>query len=374
MIDMVGNRPHGRSPACCVKMSSAWRPIGLVALLVAASAACEGPSLPEGCVLGDSTRPISGSFATWNLYLGASVHRLLLADSAQRPSVVEQGFAQVLATDFAERATAIAAVLDPVRPDLIGLQEVARWFVQSPGDESGDNPTPARDTVADHLALLQAALAARGLRYWVVAASINVDEELPSADGRDVRFQDRDAILAREGVTTFNPQSGTFGSLRIGDISIVRGWLSVDAVIGGDTVRFVTTHLETQELGPIQREQANALLETWCNASLSLVAAGDFNADPRDSVLRTYNALIGAGLTDAWRVAHPGLGGLSCCQASDLRNPVSSFSERVDHVLFRGQAVVTVVGLLGAEPSQRTVSGMWPSDHAGVVAMLRAPR
>ncbi|MBI4420627.1 MAG: hypothetical protein HY560_07360, partial [Gemmatimonadetes bacterium] len=206
----------------------------LVVVALATGVACENPSLPEGCQLGDSARPVSGTFATWNLYLGASVHGLLVADSVERPSIVQQGFAQVLATDFAERAATIAGILAPVRPDLIGLQEAARWFVQSPGDEVSGSPTPARDTVADFLGLLLSALDERGVPYRLVASNVNADQELPSADGNDVRFQDRDAILAREGVETFNSLSGSLGVVAVGEISFSRGWVSVDALVGGD--------------------------------------------------------------------------------------------------------------------------------------------
>lgn len=347
----------------------------LPVVILVLAATCDEPIVPPGCQFGDSTRPVAGTFLTWNIYLGASVHPLILADSTERPAIIQEGFQQVLETNFGERANAIASGIDQVDPDLVGLQEVAHWLLQSPGDESSDNPTPATETVADFLALLLSALEQRGLAYEPVAAITNVDIELSSASGDDIRFKDRDVILARTGVVTINPQSGNFKArLSFGEITVVRGWASIDAVIDGDTVRFTTTHLETEEferLVRLQREQVKELLDSWCEVKLPMVVAGDFNSDPRDTTTAAYGALASAGFVDAWSVARPAEPGLTCCQASDLSNTVSALSHRVDHVFFRGRAGAVEVVLLGADQGERTPSGLWPSDHAGVVATLR---
>jgi len=336
-------------------------------------AACDEPGAPPNCEYGDPVRPVTGSFLSWNVYLGAAVQPLFLADSTEWPALVEAGFQQVVQTNFTERATAIADRIDAVDPDLIGLQEVAHWLVQSPGDASTTHPTPATETAADFLAILLSALEARGLAYDAVVVTTNVDIELPSASGDDVRFQDRDVILARSGVATLNPRSGDFRArFSFGGITVVRGWASIDAVIAGDTVRFTTTHLETEELERrfgLQRDQVNELLATWCDAALPLVVTGDFNSDPRDTTTAAYDALTSAGFVDAWSAA--GTPGYTCCQPADLTNATSALSRRVDQVFFRGAARVLDVALLGADPGERTPAGLWPSDHAGVFATLR---
>jgi hypothetical protein len=346
-----------------------------LSIVIFVLAACDEPGAPPGCGYGDGGRPVAGSFLSWNVYLGASVRPLILADSTEWPAIVEAGFEQVLQTNFAERATAIAGRIDAVDPDLIGLQEVAHWLVQSPGDEATTNPTPATETVADFLAILLSALEARGLAYDAVVVTTNVDIELPSASGDDVRFKDRDVILARTGVATLNPQSGDFRArFSFAGITVVRGWASIDAVIDGDTVRFTTTHLETEELERLlglQRDQVNELLATWCDANLPLVVTGDFNSDPRDTTTAAYGALTGAGFVDAWSAAGTGTPGFTCCQSADLSNATSALSQRVDQVFFRGAARVIDAALLGADPGERTPSGLWPSDHAGVFATLR---
>jgi hypothetical protein len=40
-------------------------------------------------------------------------------------------------------------------------------------------------------------------------------------------------------------------------------------------------------------------------------------------------------------------------------------------ILYRGGFSVRDIKLVGEKPSDRTPSGLWPSDHAGVVASLR---
>ncbi len=345
------------------------------AIVILAQSACAEPGAPLVCEYGGGARPVAGSFLSWNVYLGAPVRPLFLADSTEWPAIVEAGFQQVLQTNFAERAAAIADRIAAVNPDLIGLQEVAHWLVQSPGDQSTTRPEPATETVADYLAILLAALEARGLAYRAVVAATNADIELPSANGDDVRFKDRDVILARAGIATVNPRAGAFRArFSFGGIAVVRGWASIDAVIDGDTVRFTTTHLETEELESLlglQRDQVNELLATWCDAHLPLVVAGDFNSDPGNTTTAAYGALTSAGFVDGWSAAGTGASGFTCCQAADLRNATSALSHRVDHVFFRGAARVIDAALLGADPGERTPSGLWPSDHAGVFATLR---
>ena len=58
-----------------------------------------------------------------------------------------------------------------------------------------------------------------------------------------------------------------------------------------------------------------------------------------------------------------------------------AFHERIDFVLFRDPKLGAIRGpfdalaasIVGNAPSDRTPSGLWPSDHAGVVATLRVP-
>jgi hypothetical protein len=62
--------------------------------------------------------------------------------------------------------------------------------------------------------------------------------------------------------------------------------------------------------------------------------------------------------------------GFTCCQATNLLNPTSTLTERVDLVLTRGPFRLGKAPLVGDEASDRLASGLWPSDHAGVVVNL----
>jgi hypothetical protein len=70
--------------------------------------------------------------------------------------------------------------------------------------------------------------------------------------------------------------------------------------------------------------------------------------------------------------------GFTCCESPDLRDPTPILSKRIDLVLVRpeGNAHRSTIKpvdmmLFGDEPSERTVGGLWASDHAGVVATLQ---
>jgi hypothetical protein len=67
--------------------------------------------------------------------------------------------------------------------------------------------------------------------------------------------------------------------------------------------------------------------------------------------------------------------GYTCCQDKTLRNDVSMLVKRIDFVFTRGfnGHVIGASRTVGDEPEDRLPSGLWPSDHAGVVTMLRLP-
>ena len=100
---------------------------------------------------------------------------------------------------------------------------------------------------------------------------------------------------------------------------------------------------------------------------------GDFNTtadDPSNPSHQIYQALIHAGLTDAWNPQRPGP---TCCQDPKLLNARSQLEHRIDLILLRGAFAVENINLIGNKPSDRTPSRLWPSDHAGIVATLAGP-
>ncbi len=318
---------------------------------------------------------------TRNVYHGinAEFHEVATATSLRDLLIkVAAAYNGYHARNFPERAAALAAEIDAARPEFIGLQEAVLVRTQSPPDGPA---TPAPTVAVDYVQILIDALAARGLAYEVVATSLGWDVELPSALGIDVRHTDREVILARADLKTAdlkasNIQVGHFATncvlptALLGPITIKRGWVSVDIKIRGKQFRLVSTHLDGDCPNPaIQTAQAKELLEGPGHTVLPLVVIGDFNSDPVTGSTAAYGALTTAGLTDAWAVADTGPG-FTCCQDSFLLSPVSLLSRRIDLVLFRGDIGVVRVDVVGDNPADRSPSGFWPSDHAGVVATL----
>ncbi len=53
-----------------------------------------------------------------------------------------------------------------------------------------------------------------------------------------------------------------------------------------------------------------------------------------------------------------------------MSDPSATLDSRIDLVLHDEKVTAKSAEIVGEEPSDRTASGLWPSDHAGVVAEL----
>lgn len=357
-------------------MLGRWTAVAIVAVC---AAACDNEGTPSTGTQGASLRVV-----TWNMYLGADFTPLLSQAAATPPgfsveAAVGRTFEAVEATDPPMRADTMAARLAEVGPDVIALQEVALWRTQATPDGTA---TPATEPAFDFLRLVVDALARRGLTYDVAVVSENADiettAELTSGVRLDVRFTDRDAILVRRDapfVVTGTAQGKFTANLRVPTIisqtiDFRRGWVAADLTPAGggvSPIRVVDTHLEAVA-DPIRDAQVAELVAGPVrDAPAELVLAGDFNLRP-DAV--PYRALTTVGLTDVWATVAGGDPGVTCCQAGDLRNPTSMLDERIDYVFVRGALTPSAAERLGAVESERTPSGLWPSDHAGVEATL----
>jgi hypothetical protein len=60
----------------------------------------------------------------------------------------------------------------------------------------------------------------------------------------------------------------------------------------------------------------------------------------------------------------------SCC-FENLLDPNGVFDHTVDHVLTKPGLTTVKAFVTGHDASERTPSGLWPSDHGGVVSRLR---
>jgi endonuclease/exonuclease/phosphatase family metal-dependent hydrolase len=323
---------------------------------------------------------------TRNLCFGTNLNPILAAtNQTEFVTAVGNALNQAQATDFPGRASAWAEEIQRAGPDLVGLQEAA--LIRT-GPYDGD-PTPhATTVVADLVELLLGELQARGLEYAVVIAQVGQDVEAPGALPTGlaaVRLTHREVILARkEGLGLSNRQRGQYaaaGSAMTFDnktsIPLPWAWASVDATFNEHTFRFATTHLDPID-GGLQLRQADEFLSGPARTDLPIIWVGDFNSDAdamkitgKPTATSTYQHIIESGFSDAWTAKGAAQPGPTCCQDENLLNPVSALKERVDLILTRGQFRVVDASIVGADPGDRLRSGLWPSDHAGVVATLQ---
>jgi endonuclease/exonuclease/phosphatase family metal-dependent hydrolase len=306
---------------------------------------------------------------TQNVYLGASLLPAITAvDAAGFVEAVEQIYDTVVATDFQSRAGALADMLARELPDVIGLQEVARWTVVGPAG--------AAPPGFDLLKILESAIAARGLRYDVAAISYNADiDGIPLGDCT-LHLQNRDVVLVRADrgdLGWSEPRTGRYRAQQVistpvgAPMSFDRGWASVEVAIGPRRLRFVDTHLEVEQYAEPQQAQVEELVAGPANTSGPVILVGDLNSAADGSTTTSYPRLLAAGFADTWSFAHGS--DFTCCQQPDLGNAASALAARIDFVLARGPVDVVEAHLVGDRPYRETVP-LWPSDHAGVVATL----
>ena len=327
---------------------------------------------------------------TRNLYLGANLDQAIAAIFSGNPDAIIQAatatWASVVATKFPERAQVLADEIAHSQPQLVGLQEVSLYRT-GPPDTFSENPMPAKRVRLDYLEILLQELNERGLHYAPVAVTKNFDVENPgyTAPGvlQDIRLTDRDVILARTDLPSSelklsNVQTANFhtnATLPIGTtgqfVTIWRGWGSVDVTSGGHKFRFINTHLEQEGFfNQVQVAQGNELLSGPANTSLRVILVGDYNSRADGTGTPTYSNLTGAGFTDAWSVTHPGELGNTFGHEPLLLNTTVNLTQRIDLVLFRGSVSAVNADVVGDELGDRTPTGLWPSDHAGLMARL----
>jgi hypothetical protein len=335
---------------------------------------------------------------TRNIFLGADLGPALGAGSV--PEAIDAAgviLNEVDETNFPERAKPLAKEIAVSEPDLVGLQEVALWRQQIPSDlPPALGGTPATEVKYDFLALLMQELETIGAHYRVVRVQEEFDEELPAdLDGSDDtgglfgadldgRLTMRDVILAKDdGTVSIGKTAGahfttlfrpTIGGFFV--IPVERGWVSAEATVAGSKTefRFVNTHLEAFGEDTIREAQAKELFARKgpLDADEQVILVGDLNSgtEARHNIHGTdqlaFSALLGFGMTDNGAIQ-------SCCY-SDLFDPTQIFDHTVDHVMTKPGLETTNAFVTGNDPAERTPppppSGLWPSDHGGVVSTL----
>jgi endonuclease/exonuclease/phosphatase family metal-dependent hydrolase len=323
------------------------------------------------------------SVATYNIYLGADLNPLFRASTpVELAQAAASVYAQMERTDFPRRAEAIADLIAGHEPSIIGLQEVALW---QRGPLGG-----ALATTYDFQQLLLDALAARGLDYEPVATNTNFQGQAQVSATETAAFTDRDVILARSDVPSWrlkvrNPRSATFEAVlsipsQIPGLTfqVPRGYSTVDVRSHGSWVRVANTHLEAFGTPPtIREQQGRELIAALRRSPYPVVVLGDLNTCPQatdpctpDS---TYEDFIAAGYVDTWAELQGIAGGWTSGQSADLDDP-NELTHRIDYVLHsRHRVRGRDVEVIGDEEADRTGGNpsLWPSDHAGVVAVLK---
>lgn len=346
----------------------------------------------EEALLKNTKGKYSVKVLTRNIYVGTDVDKIMQTeDPNQIPLVVAEVFQSMLATNFPERAQALAQEIFVHQPHLIGLQEVSLFRIQSPGDAVAGGTIPAEDVVMDYLQILLMTMNAMGLEYDVVAKIKNADVEMPMVTSStptfdDVRLTDYDVILAKRGIHITKVVERNFkAKVTIPEMGIEmpRGYIAVTAKINNQKFRFVNTHLEDADQGgellKIQMAQATELLLRLAKVRIPVIMVGDFNsAAPIEATYRLVT--FTKRFQDTWLMnkAVDNLDGFTYGHDLDLLNTNQNFWKRIDYVFVRNgrsfnkkiKLNEVVAEVLGDEVSDKTVNGLWPSDHGGVAAQL----
>ena len=322
-----------------------------------------------------------------NVYIGTDVDIVLNAPTPETiPVLVANAFDLLQSTDFPARAEALVDEIEKTLPHLVGLQEMSKFFIQSPGDLlQGGNVQPT-DIFIDFFEVLENALESRGLNYELVATIENADVELPmfaGLDGEtilfdDVRIKDHDVILARSDVVISNSVAVTYDSILVVQfdettkITIPRGYVAVNAQIGPISLVFANTHIESVPDIDLRMAQVGQLLAAYVNETLPVVLVGDFNSSAPGGA--SYNQVLSQGYTDIW-IENPltyNVNGYTFGHESGLKNESPNLFTRIDFIFAASQGNPTFGNafVLGDEKRDKTDSGLWPSDHAGVVTKI----
>ena len=409
-------------PRVCKRSLTAFSMTTLVALAVTASPvlAAQRPAAPAPAAQKPAANPGKPDLTvmTRNLYVGADILAVAGAEDAEDFLARARAFILgVAATNFPERAEALAAEIADKTPDVVGMQEVYDFKLN--GFNTGAAP------FVNYLDVLLAALERRGAHYRAVAKVKNADITTPvDLDGdripeSRVSVVDHDVILVRSDLLAVPVPLGTIYpgcrvsldgcnynfvanvTLPVGSINFERGFVAAQVQVAGKWYVVFNTHLEVETPDPdnpfstiVQAIQATELKSVVDGVppGPKVIMTGDFNSSPEDPIqtvppflqpqlpptihppyrqltagVNFYGAPLGVGHFDAWTLRPGRPPGLTCCEEADLLNPWSVLYKRIDLVFSREAPAGVKANVVGNSPEEKTPSGFWPSDHAGVV-------
>jgi endonuclease/exonuclease/phosphatase family metal-dependent hydrolase len=136
--------------------------------------------------------------------------------------------------------------------------------------------------------------------------------------------------------------------------------------VAGKRFVFLDPHAEAYSDADATKQFKQLVRTAAKSRRIPTIIAGDFNSDPAASGggAGGYNAVIRAGFKDTGKRAN------TCCQDENLLNPQSKLNQWIDHIVVRPAAKVIRSVIVGNRVSDK-IGGLWPSDHAGVVATIR---
>lgn len=400
--------------------AGSWRSIAASAAVAVAVALVPLGGAPAQAGRDDASTPTT--VMTRNVYLGVDIQRPIRATAGKvgLEALVALGNSNVDTrrivdeTNFPRRSELLAAEIAEAKPDLVGLQEVALWRsgpleLPPPFGTTELGTTNATHVDYDYLQILLQDLRQEGVPYKAVVVQEEMDLESPAflgnpalgtlSQGRDIRLTMRDVILLRASstlrvVAKGGAQYDTKVPVNVGgsQLDIIRGYGWVDVAHGSaKPFRFVNTHLEAfSSLAALG--QAQELLAEAVRADRTTIVACDCNSDPLDSRTKAtdpipvphwqpYRLITGAGgFTDMWLRWRPANQGWTSGLNEYVDEPApGSWTHRIDMIFARpgpGRQVDVVAGeVTGDEPAAKDpVTGLWPSDHAGVVLTIRGAR
>jgi endonuclease/exonuclease/phosphatase family metal-dependent hydrolase len=372
----------------CIRSRPPFARITLVALIAAVAA-----SIGAGTAYADSNVAVM----TYNVYQGTEFRHF--AELQGTTPTFEQAllattadYATYKQTRFKDRAAQIATTIASEKPALVGFQEIATWHI---GAFNPSHPFALPEPVnEDFTQELLEALSARGQHYAVVSRRDgNFTLAFPILTPTfecciAVGMVESGEIIARTDLAAgqfkvSNAKSAFFATnlptipnplVPSEPFVFKNSWQSVDVKVPGKSFRFITTHLDALAPGGlISGPQAQELVAGPANTSLPVIVTGDMNSGPT-SAPAAYNALLAGGLTDTWPALGLGNPPLTCCHLAPndlVSDPNDTYTEDLDHILIRGSLTVKNEHLVGnTAPNPAPESFIWPSDHAGMVAMI----
>lgn len=395
------------------------RPSALTRRLAAGIAALLAVGLATAPAAQAAPEPGTGvpvTVMTRNLYLGGDIQRPLRAVLSLPPGTPAQ--VQLLAfahanhelrgivdqTDFPARSKLLAREIAVNEPALVGLQEVAIWR-HGPLELDDIGHADAEVVDYDFLQTLLGDLAALGTPYEAVSVQQESDVEGPAfaglpgsaefaATAQDVRLTMRDVIIRPVGGKVKvrdhgSAQYDTRITFPLGGASFafIRGYNWADVTVGAKSFRFVNTHLESQ-YSNVALAQAMELLGGPAGPQdQPVIVVCDCNSDPLNHTIKPppdsvphsapYDFITGpGGFTDEWLQFAPAEEGFTSGLSELVDDPdTSKIDHRIDMVFARaaggGPMPADQGRITGLDPAARTTSGLWASDHAGVVLRLR---